>query len=124
MEPWLFATLEENDILFIDSTHVAKIGSDVNYLFFEVLPRLRAGVYVHVHDIFHPFEYPRAWIYEGRAWTEAYMLRAFLTFNTAFEIVLFNTFLERFHRERFAHKMPLCLRNEGGSIWLRRTTTR
>lgn len=118
--PELFERLDENDILFIDSTHVSKLGSDVNHLFLEVLPRLRPGVYVHVHDVHHPFEYPAGWIYEGRAWTEAYLLRAFLAFNSAFEIVLFNTFLERFHEEWFRAHMPLCLENRGGSIWLRR----
>jgi predicted O-methyltransferase YrrM len=115
-----FRALEANDILFIDSTHVAKIGSDVNHIFADILPILRPGVYVHFHDIFYPFEYPKEWIYEGRAWNEAYLLRAFLTFNRAYEIVLFNTFLERFHRDHFMRRMPLCLKNEGGSIWLRR----
>ena len=115
-----FRSLEANDILFIDSTHVAKIGSDVNYIFAEILPVLRRGVYVHFHDIFYPFEYPKEWIYKGCAWNEAYLLRAFLTFNQTYEIVLFNTFLECFHRERFVRTMPLCLKNEGGSIWLRR----
>jgi predicted O-methyltransferase YrrM len=115
-----FDRLGENDILFIDSTHVSKVGSDVNYLFFEVLPRLAPGVYVHVHDVFRDFEYPAEWVYEGRAWTEAYMLRNFLAFNSAFEIVLFNTFLEHFHAARFRERMPLCLENTGGSIWLRR----
>ena len=79
----LFESLRANDILFIDSTHVAKIGSDVNRIFFEILPALATGVYVHFHDIFYPFEYPREWIYEGRAWNEAYMLRAFLMYNAA-----------------------------------------
>ena len=116
-----FHALEANDILFIDSTHVAKTGSDVNYIFAEILPTLRPGVYIHFHDIFYPFEYPKAWVFEGRAWTEAYLLRAFLTCNREFEIVLFNTFLERFHRPYFLQHMPLCLLNEGGSIWLRRT---
>ncbi len=115
-----FRALEAGDILFIDSTHVAKIGSDVNYLFAEILPSLAPGVFVHVHDIFYPFEYPRPWVYEGRAWNEAYLLRAFLAFNEGFEIVLFNTFLEHFHRPFFEQHMPLCLKNEGGSIWLRR----
>jgi len=119
LEPFL--ALDRNDILFIDSSHVVKIGSDVNYLLGEILPRLRPGVYVHVHDIFYPFEYPEGWFAEGRVWGEAYALRAFLTFNEAFEIVLFNTYLERFHREIFERDMPLCLLNEGGSIWLRRT---
>jgi hypothetical protein len=114
-----FRTLEENDILFIDSTHVVKLASDVHYIVNEILPILPRGVYVHIHDIFYPFEYPAAWLRDGRMWNEAYILRAFLSFNSAYEIVLFNTFLEYFHRERFAQGMPLCLQNEGGSIWLR-----
>jgi predicted O-methyltransferase YrrM len=118
LEPFL--ALERNDILFIDSSHVMKIGSDVHHLLTEILPRLRPGVYVHIHDVFYPFEYPEEWITEGRAWNETYALRAFLTFNYVFEIVLFNTYLERFHRDIFERDMPLCLKNEGGSIWLRR----
>lgn len=120
VDPKLFQELEANDILFIDSTHVAKVGSDVNFLLFDVLPRLRPGVYVHVHDIHYPFEYPAEWVYEGRGWNEAYALRCFLSFNSAFEIVLFNTFLERFHEDYFRRRMPLCLKDRGGSIWLRR----
>jgi len=115
-----FERLEANDILFIDSTHVSKVGSDVNYLFFEVLPRLAPGVLVHFHDVFYPFEYPIDWIYEGRAWSEAYLLRSFLSFNHSYEIVFFNTFLQLFHEEYFKAHMPLCLLNTGGSIWLRR----
>jgi predicted O-methyltransferase YrrM len=118
----VFHALEANDFLFIDSTHVAKIGSDVNHIMTQILPTLRVGVYVHFHDIPYPFEYFRDWIEEGRAWNEAYMVRAFLSFNSAYEIVFFNTFLERFHRERFAALMPLCLRNEGGSLWIRRVS--
>jgi len=112
--------LESGDILFIDSTHVAKAGSDVPYLYFEVLPRLKPGVFVHVHDIFSGFEYPHPWVYEGRNWNEIYVLRAFLAFNEKFRIRIFNTFLEQFHEEWFAREMPLCLRNRGGSIWLQR----
>lgn len=116
----VFEALEPDDILFIDSTHVSKVGSDVNYLMFEVLPRLRAGVYVHLHDVFYPFEYPPGWIYEGRAWSEAYLLRCLLTFSSGFEIVLLNTFLQQFHEPYFRDRMPLFLENRGGSIWLRR----
>ncbi len=115
-----FTSLEAGDFLFIDSTHVAKAGSDVNYLYFEVLPRLASGVFVHVHDIFYPFEYPSEWINEGRSWNEAYVLRAFLQHNDDFQIVLFNTFLQSFHEPWYAERMPLCLSNRGGSIWLRR----
>ena len=116
----LFESLGENDVLFIDSTHVSRIGSDVNRLFFEILPRLRPGVLIHVHDVFYPFEYPRHWIMEGRAWNEIYVLRAFLEFNDRFEIVLFNTYLTQNQRHFIQERFPLCLANEGGSLWLRR----
>jgi hypothetical protein len=116
----LFRQLEAGDVLFIDSTHVSKVDSDVNRIFFEILPALATGVYVHFHDIFYPFEYPRAWIYAGLAWQEDYLLRAFLEYNPAFEVVLFNTFLEHFHDAWFREHMPLCLENPGGSIWLRK----
>ena len=115
-----FEALGQNDILFIDSTHVSKIGSDVNWILFEILPRLSSGVYIHFHDVFYPFEYPKEWIYEGRAWTELYMLRSFLQFNTAFKIVFFNTFMEHFYETSFERDMPLCMRNRGGSIWIRK----
>ena len=115
-----FASLGPNDILFVDSTHVAKIGSDVNRIFFDILPALAAGVYVHIHDVFYPFEYPRQWFLDGRAWNEIYILRAFLEYNDRFRIVLMNTFLEYFHEDFFRERMPLCLKNSGGSIWLRK----
>ncbi len=115
-----FDRLEAGDIFFVDSTHVSKVGSDVNRIVFDILPRLAPGVHVHVHDIFHPFEYLRAWIEEGRAWNEIYLLRAFLQYNNAFEVVLMNTYMEEFHEDFFAEHMPLCLENPGGSIWLRR----
>jgi len=116
----VFQSLSAGDILFIDSTHVSKVDSDVNYIFFKLLPSLQNGVYIHFHDIFYPFEYPKAWVYEGRAWNEDYLLRAFLQYNTAFEICFFNTFLEHFHEDKFKSDMPLCLKNRGGSIWLKK----
>lgn len=118
--PAFFQALEAGDILFIDSTHVSKIYSDVNFLLFQFLPLLKKGVYIHFHDIFFPFEYPQEWIWEGRSWNEIYLLRAFLQYNNAFEIVLFNTFLEHFHEEKFKKWLPLCLKNKGGSLWLKK----
>ena len=117
-----FEELRSGDVLFIDSSHVVKAGSDVQHLFDEVLPRLAAGVYVHVHDVFYPFEYPPGWLATGCAVNEAYVLRALLQSSTAYKIVLFNTFLERFHRDWFAAYMPLVLegRYPTGGIWLRR----
>lgn len=114
-----FQSLKENDILFIDSTHVSKIGSDVNYLYFEILPLLNPGVYVHIHDIFFPFEYPEAWIKEGRYWNEDYLVRAFLTFNDTYEIVFFNHYYHEKNKSLY-EKAPLCTKNSGGSLWLRK----
>ncbi len=117
----LFEELEPNDILFIDSTHVSKLGSDVNFLFFEILPRIRRGVFVHIHDIFHPFEYPMAWYEEGRAWNEAYMLRAFLEFNTAWRIELSTFYIVRRQRAWFERHIPLMIDKwSGAQIWLSR----
>jgi len=116
----IFQSLSENDLLVIDSTHVSKAESDVNYIIFEILPILGKGVTIHFHDIFYPFEYPKEWIFGGRSWNEAYMLRAFLQYNPSFKIVFFNTYLHHFFRDRFEEEYPLCLKNTGGSIWLKR----
>lgn len=115
-----FSSLSSRDILFVDSTHVSKVDSDVNYIFFEILPSLSSGVYIHFHDIFYPFEYPKEWIYAGRAWNENYILRAFLQYNSAFKIIFYNTFLEHYYEQKFISEMPLCLKNKGGSIWLKK----
>lgn len=115
-----FRSLQQGDILFIDSTHVSKAGSDVHYIFFEVLPIIQAGVYIHFHDVYYPFEYMKELIYEGFAWNEAYLLRAFLQYNPAFKIVFFNTYLEHRFPEIFNEEMPLCMKNPGASIWLQK----
>lgn len=119
----VFDQLGDGDILFVDSTHVAKVGSDVNRLVFDVLPRLATGVVVHFHDIFYPFEYPKEWVYKGRAWNECYVLRSFLSFNDAFEIMLFNSYLAHFHADEVTAAMPLWGKKPGGSLWLRRLPT-
>ena len=120
LDPNFFSDLAEGDILFIDSSHVVKTASDVNYIFFEILPRLKNGVYVHFHDVMYPFEYPKEFVYDGRAWNEAYMLRAFLQYNDAFRIQFFYHFFERFHRDELAEHTPLCLKSGGASIWLKK----
>ncbi len=119
LEP--FEALQANDVLFIDSSHVAKFGSDVNHLLFEVLPRLRPGVVVHFHDIFWPFDYTKAWLMAGRAWNEAYALRAFLTLNQDYAMLLFVDWLRRFERELIARTVPLLAAYPGGSVWIVRT---
>lgn len=115
----VFQTLEENDILFIDSSHVSKTGSDVNFEFFKILPSLKSGVIIHFHDIFFPFEYPPKWVNEGRNWNEAYLLRAFLNYNNAFEILHFSNYLHKHHSGAFK-EMPLAYKNKGGNIWIRK----
>jgi hypothetical protein len=112
-----FETLRAGDVLFIDSTHVVKPGSDVVWLFLHVLPRLSPGVVVRLHDIFWPFEYPPEWLEERRDWNESYALQAFLTGNRDWEILLFSSWLWKHHPElvpaRLAAEVP-------GNIWLRR----
>jgi len=90
-----FLKLGENDILFIDSSHVLRIGGDVQYLFLEVLPRLNPGVVIHVHDIFFPFEYPAEWpLRNHRFYSEQYVLQAFLAFNRCFGLLWVGSYMD------------------------------
>ncbi len=116
----LFSALRENDILFIDSSHVSKIGSDVNHIFFEIFPSLNPGVLIHIHDIAGNFEYPREWLDAGRAWNEQYLLRAFLMNNRDYRIELFTAWLFNARHAWFAENMPRCASGGGGQIWLRK----
>lgn len=113
----VFDQLRADDVLFIDSTHVVKAGSDVSWLFLRILPRLAPGVVVHVHDIFWPFEYPASWLVERRDWTEAYLVHAFLSGNDSWEILFFASWFWRCHPDR----VPSHLASEQpGSLWLRK----
>ena len=116
-----FSQLDPGDILFIDSSHTVKIGGDVNYLFLEVLPRLKPGVIVHVHDIFLPFEYRRDWVLdEFRFWTEQYLLQSFLTFNSEFEVLMANYYLNHYHQDQLKATFPDLSSWVGGSFWMQR----
>lgn len=115
-----FSTLEQGDLLFIDSSHVVKCGSDLQFILFEVLPILKPGVYVHFHDVFHPFDYPAEWLEEGRYWNENYFLRAFLSYNSQWSIQFFMTFMHHTHDGFIKEKMPLCSNNTGGGLYLQR----
>ena len=116
--------LEADDVLFIDSTHVVRPGSDVVRIVLDLLPEVAPGVIVHIHDMFWPFELPRPWVEEGRLWAECYLVRAFLTNNPDWEILLFNDYLGRTERELLEEKLPRFLENTGGSLWLRRVASR
>jgi hypothetical protein len=116
-----FSQLGSGDILFIDSSHTVKIGGDVNYLFLEVLPRLKPGVIVHVHDIFFPFDYRRDWVKEEfRFWTEQYLLQAFLAFNSEFEVLMANSYLSYCYRKDLKATFPSLPALGGGSFWMHR----
>jgi len=115
-----FRQLQDGDILFIDSSHTTKLNSDVNYIIHEILPVLSKGVYIHFHDIFYPFEYPKDWFEDGRAWNEQYILRAFLQYNHHFEIILFNSYLEKKIPDVLREKLPLTLKHRGQSIWIKK----
>ena len=120
----MFDELKENDILFIDSSHVTKTGSDVLYEITEIIPTLHPGVIIHFHDCFFPFEYPEAWIIEdNKSWNELYFLQAFLMFNNKYKILFFNDF---FVKESTSDIDGLGLNiagrikiNPGGGLWIR-----
>jgi predicted O-methyltransferase YrrM len=114
----IFDELGPNDLLFVDSSHVSKCGSDVNCIVFEILPRLKPGVAIQIHDIYIGFEYPEKWLREGRAWNEAYLLRAFLEYNQSFRILLFIGYLQNMHEAWFREHMPDTLLRKGGSFWM------
>ncbi len=116
----IFAEMRENDLLFIDSSHVLKCGSDLQWLLFEILPHINAGVVVHFHDVFYPFVYPDSWLNEGIYWNESYFLRAFLSGNADWEILFFNTFVSVMFNDIIKVKMPLCAKNPGGSLYIKR----
>ncbi|HTY19382.1 MAG TPA: class I SAM-dependent methyltransferase [Myxococcota bacterium] len=118
-----FEELGEGDILFIDSSHVLKTGSDVQLLYLEVLPRLRPGVVVHVHDVFLPGEYPADWIRNEHVfWNEQYLLQAFLAFNSAFEVLLAASFLHLEHPDVLVEVFPgySPRKHRPGSFWMQR----
>ena len=118
-----FTNLQENDILFIDSSHVLRIGNDVQYEYLEILPRLNKGVIVHFHDIFLPKEYPRKWVLEQHVfWNEQYLLQAFLAFNGAFEVLWAGHYMYLKHPEKLEEAFGSYDRKVvgPGSFWIRK----
>lgn len=117
----IFTSLGSGDLLFIDSTHVLKCGSDVQFLLFEIIPKLSPGVFVHFHDVFLPFEYPSDWLARGIYWNEDYFLRAFLAYNSQWSIYFFNTYVAYSFKDFLEAKMPLCLKTPGGSLYIQKS---
>jgi predicted O-methyltransferase YrrM len=131
LPPETFDVLDAGDLLFIDSSHVLKTGSDVHYEYLHILPRLKPGVIVHIHDVPFPFEYPDRWtLRENRSWNEAYLVDMLLTHGRTFEIVFFNdaflTLRDPALRkpgdmfDRFASFPTRAFHSINASIWLRR----
>lgn len=128
MNPKFFDRLERNSILFIDSSHIVRIGGDVNYLFHDVLPRLANGVIVHLQDIAMPFEYGISYATSNdfrQFWTEQYLLQSFLCYNSEFETLLAVNYLLNDHLQQFRAAFPdydPARDARSGSFWMRRKT--
>jgi len=119
-----FEQLEANDILFIDSSHIIRPQGDVLFEYLEILPVLKRGVIVHIHDIFTPRDYLDDWIYNKHLlWNEQYLLEAFLTFNDKFKIIGATNYLSHNYHDEFSAKCPVFSKQPGrepGAFWIRK----
>ncbi|MCX5815356.1 MAG: hypothetical protein NTX75_03820 [Proteobacteria bacterium] len=122
ISPDLFVGLGQNDILFIDTSHVAKYGSDVNYLYFHILPLIGSGCCVHIHDIFLPNDYFHDWVVKNDLfWTEQYVVTAFLMYNQEFTVKLAAQYLSRKYRSKLNNLFPRFKPSfSPGSLWIQR----
>jgi hypothetical protein len=116
-----FESIGPGDILFIDSSHVGKIGSDVLHILFHVLPQLPDNTLIHFHDVPWPFEYWEDWVFNGWAWNEAYYLHAFLAHNSRYRIYLWPHMLSSRDDARYRRAIPQVQGDPGGSIWIRKS---
>jgi len=119
----VFDRLGPDDVLFIDTSHTVKTGGDVPWLFNEILPRLRSGVVVHVHDVFLPGDYPQEWVLDGWGWNEIYLVQAFMAFNATYEIRFGCQFMIQRHNDLLLKAFPGYRAQQhrgGGSLWIRR----
>lgn len=118
----LFDSLQEGDILFIDSSHIIRPGNDVLVEYLKILPLLSKGVMVHIHDIFSPRDYPTKWVTEEyRFWNEQYLLEAFLYFNESFRVLFSANLLQHdFFSEASKTLIHMQAGKEPGSFWIQR----
>lgn len=124
LDPAMLADLRENDILFIDSSHCVLLASDVNFLYLQVIPRLRPGVLVHIHDIYIPYEYPKSHFFGPNKlfWNEQYLLQALLTDNPRLQVILPAFMTQKDMAEAFAAAFPHfdpARDRKSSSFWLR-----
>jgi len=122
MDKALFLELSENDILFIDSSHMIRPQGDVLFEYLELLPILASGVIVHIHDIFSPRDYPKEWVVnEVKFWNEQYLLEAFLTCNQEWKIVGAINYLHHNYYAQLEAKCPfLTKEREPGSFYIQK----
>ncbi len=119
---WINDLLRDGDVLFIDSTHTVKIGSDCVHLYLRLLPRLRRKLLVHVHDIYLPDGMPDSWARDMHVyWTEQYLLMAYLLDNPKIRTVWGSHHLARAYPERMRAMLPEGIVAGGGSFWFERT---
>jgi hypothetical protein len=114
----VFSSLRSGDILFYDGSHCVRAGSDVNWMLFEVLPRLAPGVWVHIHDLSWPRDYSEDWIFdEGLSWNEQYFVQAFLMHNRAYRVRLASVML---HHHKGSSLESLFMRDvrNASSLWI------
>lgn len=127
----LFRQLQENDVLFIDSSRILRVDGDVPFLYLEVLPVLNVGVVTHFHDILYPYNFPYSpelWIFGQEwpmFWNEPMVLQAFLAFNKNFKISLSIPLIRYFDEAFLKQSIPIYESvaqnpNTFSSIWLRR----
>jgi Methyltransferase domain len=116
--------LAEGDVLFVDTSHTVKTGGDVDHIYSAIIPRLAPGVWVHIHDIFLPYEYPRRWVVDDRRlWAEQYLLQAFLAFNDSFRVRFPAMAVSRAAPEAVAGLVPgFSLAARPGAFWFERVT--
>lgn len=119
----LAAELQPGDFLFIDSSHILAVGNDCVYEFLQLLPKLKSGVFVHVHDILLPWDYPWSWIEDELpigAWGEQYLLQSLLIFGNAFEVIWPGHYVQRTTGDDFGRWFPRCHGGIATSFWMRR----
>lgn len=113
----VFKTLVDGDILYLDTSHIVKTGSEVNHILFNILPTLNKGVIIHFDDVYYPFDYKKELIEKGYSWNENYFLRAFLMNNNEYRIKLFTDYLFKIHADLFTD-FPDLTSSHNADLWL------
>jgi hypothetical protein len=125
VDPAIFAELEAGDILFVDNSHMIRPQGDVLTVVQRILPRLKPGVIIHIHDLFTPRDYPQSWLLRDRTmWNEQYLVEAFLTMNPLFRVLFAANHIYVDHRDQFDRLRPELAGHEWHTptaMWVRRT---